>query len=163
VLAVGAQQARKVYRVGVLREGADLRTQAFADAMREFGWIEAQNLKIERRHADTVDKLPTLASELVGLKVDVILTTGTPATRTAKEATKTIPIVFIVVVDPVETGLVASFARPGGNITGFALVTYGGKLLEVLKEAVPEPEPLELPIDLRVRYHQNTLPEAPYF
>jgi ABC transporter substrate binding protein len=106
-----------------------------------------------------VDKLPTLASELVGLKVDVILTTGTPATRTAKEATKTIPIVFIVAVDPVETGLVASFARPDGNI----LVTYGGKLLEVLKEAVPEPEPLELPIDLRVRYHQNTLPEAPYF
>ena len=136
-LAGEAQQAGKVYRIGVLREGADTWAKPFADAMREFGWVEGQNFKIERRHADGRDKLPALAAELVGLKVDVILTSGTPATRAAKGATKTIPIVFNLASDPVETGLVASFARPGGNITGFALGTYDGKLLEVLKEGVP--------------------------
>jgi putative ABC transport system substrate-binding protein len=105
--------------------------------MREVGWVEGQNLKIERRNADRRDQLPALAAELVRLKVDLIQATGTPATRAAKEATKTIPIVFILAADPVETGLVASFARPGGNLTGWAMGAYDGKLLEVLKEAVP--------------------------
>jgi putative ABC transport system substrate-binding protein len=136
-VAAQAQQAGKVYRMGVLGEGADVGAKTFADAMREFGWIEGQNLKPERRHADRQDKLPALAAELVELKVDLIYTTGTPATRAAKQATKTIPIVFVLDADPVASGLVASYARPGGNVTGFAEGTYHGKLLEVFKEAVP--------------------------
>jgi putative ABC transport system substrate-binding protein len=106
--------------------------------MRELGWLEGQNFKIERRDADRRDQLPTLAAELARLKVDLILTTGTPATRAAKEATKTISIVFTLAADPVETGLVASFAWPGGNLTWFALGVYDEKLLEVLKETVQE-------------------------
>jgi len=136
-LAAQAQPAGKVYRIGALREGPEPLSRPFADAMREVGWVEGQNLKIERRNADRRDQLPALAAELVRLKVDLILATGTPATRAAKEATKTIPIVFILAADPVETGLVASFARPGGNLTGWAVGVYDGKLLEVLKEAVP--------------------------
>jgi putative ABC transport system substrate-binding protein len=136
-VAAQTQQAGKVYRIGVLREGAEIRAKTFADAMQEFGWIEGQNLKLERRHADRQDKLLALAAELVELKVDLIYTNGTPATRAAKEATKAIPIVFVLGADPVASGLVASYARPGGNVTGFADGIYDGKLLEVLKEAVP--------------------------
>jgi len=139
LVAEGQQQTGKVHRIGVLREGPgpDPLSKPFADAMREVGWVDGQNFKIERRNADRREQLPALAAELVRLKVDLILTTGTPATRAAKEATTTIPIVFNLAADPVETGLVASFARPGGNLTGFAQGFYDGKLLEVLKEAVP--------------------------
>jgi len=136
-LAADAQQAGKVYRIGALREGPDPLSTSFADAMRELGWVEGQNFKIEGRNADSAEQLPALAAELVRLKVDLILTTGTPATRAAKEASKTIPIVFNIGADPVETGLVASFARPGGNLTGFVGGVPDEKLLEVLKEAVP--------------------------
>ncbi len=130
-------QAGKVYRIGDLREDAAPLSEPFLNAMRELGWVEDQNFKIERRTADRRDQLRTLAAELVRLKVDIILTIGTPATRAAKEATKTIPIVFTLAADPVETGLVASFARPGGNLTGFAVGLYDAKFLEVLKEALP--------------------------
>ena len=132
-----AQQTGKVYRIGELREGPALPPKPFADAMREVGWVEGQNFRIERRNASRREQLPVLAAELVQLKVDLILTSGTPATRAAKEATKTIPVVFNLAGDPVETGLVASFARPGGNLTGFALGVPDDKLLEVLKEAIP--------------------------
>jgi putative ABC transport system substrate-binding protein len=136
-LATEAQEAAKVYRIGELRQGPSLPSKPFTDAMRELGWIEGQHFKVERRNADRQDQLPALAAELVRLKVDVILTGGTPATRAAKEATNTIPIVFSVADDPVGSGLVPSFARPGGNLTGFTLGVYDAKLLEVLKEAVP--------------------------
>ncbi len=136
-LAAEAQSAGKVYRIGSLRWGADPDLMPLADAMRELGWIEGQNFKIERRYADRDDQLPALAAELVRLKVDLILTSGTGATQAVKEATKTIPIVFVVGDDPVMSGLVASFARPGGNLTGFALGQYDEKLLELLKEAFP--------------------------
>ena len=136
-LAVEGQQAEKVYRIGDLRDYSALPSKAFLGAMRELGWVEGQNFKIETRTADRRDQLRTLAAELVRLKVDIILTIGTPATRAAKEATKTIPIVFILAADPVETGLVGSFARPGGNLTGFAVGIYDAKLIEVLKEALP--------------------------
>jgi putative tryptophan/tyrosine transport system substrate-binding protein len=136
-LEAKGQQTGKVYRIGELREGPSLPSKPFLDALRELGWIEGQNLEIERRSADIREQLPGLAAELVQLKVDLIVTGGTPATRAAKEATKTIPIVFSLAGDPVESGLVASFARPGGNLTGFAVGVYGVKLLEVLKEAVP--------------------------
>jgi putative ABC transport system substrate-binding protein len=136
-LAAKAQHG-KVYRIGELREGPARFRKPFMDAMRELGWIEGQHFKIETRTADRQDQLPALAAELVRLKVDLILTGGTPATRAAKEATKTIPIVFNLGDDPIGTGLVASFARPGGNLTGFTLGVYDEKLLELLKEAVPK-------------------------
>jgi putative tryptophan/tyrosine transport system substrate-binding protein len=136
-LATEAQEAAKVYRIGELRQGPSLPSKPFTEAMRELGWIEGQHFKVERRNADRQDQLPALAAELVRLKVDVLLTGGTPATRAAKEATNTIPIVFSIADDPVASGLVASLARPGGNLTGFTLGVYDEKLLEVLKETVP--------------------------
>jgi ABC-type uncharacterized transport system substrate-binding protein len=149
--AVEAQQVGKVYRIGQLREGAVLPPQPFADAMRELGWIEGQNFKIERRNTDRGDQLPALAAELVRLNVDLILTGGTPAALAAKGATKTIPIVFSVADDPVESGLVASFARPGGNLTGFAQGVYDEKLLEVLKEALPRVSRVAYPAPVQER------------
>jgi putative ABC transport system substrate-binding protein len=136
-LAVEAQQVGKVYRIGELGEGPSPFRAPFIDAMRALGWAEGQNVTIDSRRATRRDQLPALAAELVRLKVDLILARGTPATRAAKEATKTIPIVFNLGDDPVGTGLVASFARPGGNLTGFAQGVYDEKLLEVLTQAVP--------------------------
>jgi putative tryptophan/tyrosine transport system substrate-binding protein len=115
LLAAEAQSAGKVYRIGSLGWGADPNLMSLADAMRERGWVEGQNFKIERRYADRDDQLPALAAELVRLKVDLIFTVGTGATQAAKEATNTIPIVFSVGDDPVMSGLVSSFARPGGR------------------------------------------------
>jgi putative tryptophan/tyrosine transport system substrate-binding protein len=136
-LAAEAQQAAKVYRIGELREGRAPFSYALADALRGLGLVEGQNLKFERRYADRGDQHPALAIELVRLKVDLIVTGGTPAAKAAKAATKTIPIVFSVGSDPVESGLVASFSRPGGNLTGVAIGLYDEKLLEVLREALP--------------------------
>ena len=136
-LSVRAQRAGKMYRIGDLREGPATFRTALMDAMRALGWVEGRNFAIETRNASSPDQLPALATELVRLKVDLLLTGGTSATRAAKEATKTIPIVFNLGDDPVGSGLVASFARPGGNLTGFALGLYDEKLLEVLREGVP--------------------------
>jgi putative ABC transport system substrate-binding protein len=136
-LSVQAQQPGKVYRIGELTEGPPPFHKGLVDAMRAFGWIEGQNFTIEARQAGRRDQLPALAGELVRLKVDLIVTTGTPAARVAKEATRTIPIVFNLGDDPVRTGLVAGFAHPGGNLTGFAQGVYDEKLLEVLKQALP--------------------------
>jgi len=135
--AAGAQQGERVYRIGLLSEGAHPLSKPLADALRELGWIEGKNLKFERRSADRGDQLPSLAAELVRLKVDLILTNGTRAARAAKEASKAIPIVFNLGEDPVANGLVASFPRPGGNLTGFVVGLYDEKTLEVLKEALP--------------------------
>jgi len=136
-LAAGAQQGERVYRIGLLSEGAHPLSKPLADALSELGWIEGKNLKFERRSADSGDHLPSLAAELVRLKVDLILANGTRAARAAKEATKAIPIVFNLGEDPVVNGLVASLARPGGNLTGFVTGIYDEKALEVLKEALP--------------------------
>src|SRR5262249_33211603 len=107
------------------------------EALRVLGYIEGHNLFIERRYAESREQLPALAAELVTQKVDLIVTNGTPATLAAQQATATIPIVFTLAADPVQSGLVASFARPGGNLTGFAGGLYEDKQLEILKEAVP--------------------------
>jgi len=136
-LAAGAQQGARVYRIGLLSEGPHPFPKALADALRELGWVEGKNLLFERRSADRGDELPSLAGELVRLKVDLILTNGTRAARAAKEATKAIPVVFNLGEDPVANGLVASFARPGGNLTGFVVGLYDEKALEVLHEALP--------------------------
>ncbi|MBI4610414.1 MAG: ABC transporter substrate-binding protein [Candidatus Rokubacteria bacterium] len=143
-LAADAQQAGKVPRIGFLYPVsaalASSRTEAFVQGLREFGYIEGQNITIEWRLSEVpADRLSELAAELVRLKVDVIVTGGTPAAFAARKATSTIPIVMSSVGDPVATGLVATLARPGGNITGLSLVSpdLAGKRLELIKESVP--------------------------
>ena len=108
--------------------------------MREFGWIEGKNVVFERRYAENrLDRLPELAADLVRLKVDVIAAAGTLAPLAAKQATATIPIVMMAAGDPLGSGLVASLARPSGNVTGMSLMApdLAGKRLQLLKEALP--------------------------
>jgi len=139
-----AQQPKKVPRIGYLAAASasanPARIEAFKQGLRELGYMEGKNIVIEWRSAEgKSEPVPALAAELVRLKVDVIVTAGSLATRAAKEATVTIPIVFAQDSDPVGNGLVASLARPGGNITGLATLgpELSGKRLELLKEIVP--------------------------
>jgi putative tryptophan/tyrosine transport system substrate-binding protein len=144
--SVDAQQAKKVPRMGYLSEvdpaTDSARTEAIRRALLELGYIDGQNLAIEYRYGEgKTDRYPEHAAELVRLKVDIILVGGDTAIRTAKNATKTIPIVMTGgATDPVEAGFVESLARPGGNVTGVTNLSrkLGGKRLELLKEAVPE-------------------------
>jgi ABC-type uncharacterized transport system substrate-binding protein len=138
-----AQQPTKIPRIGVLVAGnpspASARIEAFQQGLRDLGYIEGQNLIIEYRYAEgKLDRLPELAAELVRLKVDAIFVTSTSAVQAAKKATTKVPIVSVS-GDPVGLGLVASLARPGGNVTGLANFTseLAGKRLELLKEVVP--------------------------
>ncbi len=142
-LPAEAQQAGKVPRVGFLsynsRSAESNRVEAFRQGIRDRGYVEGQNIVIEYRYADRKrNRLPQLAAELVRLKVDVIVTTGTPPTRAAQRVTKTIPIVMTIVGRPVPK-FVASLAKPGGNITGLTTRSedLAGKRLELLKEAFP--------------------------
>ena len=139
----GAQPPAKVARVGYLSVSPPATPfwETFAQGLRELGYVEGQNLVIERRHAGGNSELfPELAAKLVRLGVDVIVAVGTPATRAARDATAAIPIVMVGVGEPVESGLVSGLARPGGNVTG--LGGFGPELeakrLEVLKEALPK-------------------------
>jgi len=145
-LATEAQPAGKVYRIGLLGTtppgdpGAVRVWGAFFQGLRELGYVEGQNLIIERRFSEGRDeRLPALAADLVRLRVDVIVAAGGPTPHAAKRATTTIPIVAPNHGDPVGTGLVASLARPGGNVTGLSILNpeLTGKRLELLKEAVP--------------------------
>jgi putative ABC transport system substrate-binding protein len=139
------QPATKVPRIGFLavgsREGRAFLIEGFLQGLRERGYVEGQNIVIEYRFSeDRNDRLPELAAELVNLKVALIVASGTPASFAAKQATSTIPIVMGgIAANPVETGLVASLARPGGNITGMSSMTsqLSGKRLALLKEIVP--------------------------
>jgi putative ABC transport system substrate-binding protein len=140
----GAQQAKKAPRVGVLlalpHAAISDRIEAFREGLRELGYIEEKTVVVEYRYADgKFDRLPDLATELARLKVNVIVTGGPTATRPAKKATSTIPIVMAQDTDPVGNGFVASLARPGGNITGLSNYhpDLSGKQLELLKEVVP--------------------------
>ncbi len=138
-LAAEAQQPAKVPRIGILRSGSppDPLVEAFKQGLRELGYIEGRNISIEYRWTEgREERLSALAADLVGLKVDVIVVAGIAPTRAAKHATTTIPIVMPVSTDPVGSGLVASLARPGGNITGLATLTeeLAGKWIELLKE-----------------------------
>ena len=139
-LAAEAQQAEKVYRVGFLRNGPppDTFIEGLRRGLRDLGYFEGQNLSIEYGLADSADQLPNVAARLVRLNVDVLLASGTPPVPVAKSATQKIPVVFIASIDPVATGIVASLARPGGNVTGFAGIHADlmGKRLELLREAV---------------------------
>jgi putative tryptophan/tyrosine transport system substrate-binding protein len=140
-----AQQQKKIPRIGFL--GAtypstnSARIEAFRQGMRELGYIEGENIAIEYRWAEgNSERLPGLASELVRLKVDMIVTAGPAATRPAKQATSTIPIVMSFDNDPVGNGFVSSLAQPGGNVTGLSAVfpELSGKRLELLKEVIPK-------------------------
>jgi putative tryptophan/tyrosine transport system substrate-binding protein len=141
-----AQQSKKVFRIGYLLPGNPASESTVSEAtrlaLRELGYIEGQNIATEYRYAEGKrDRFPELATELVRLKVDVLVVAGgnTPV-RAVKNATKTIPIVMTGGSDPVEAGLVESLARPGGNVTGLTTLAseLGGKRLELLKEAVPK-------------------------
>jgi len=144
-LVAEAQPAGKVHRIGYLQGGLPTASphsiQAFREGLRELGWIEGKNLVIEYRFAEgRFDRLPDLVAELVRLNVDVIAASATPASVAAKNATGVIPIVSIMAGDPVGVGLVASLARPGGNVTGVSYsvgVEHFAKSLQLLKEAVP--------------------------
>jgi ABC-type uncharacterized transport system substrate-binding protein len=146
-----AQQTKKIPRIGLLRTGtrSDPSVEAFQQGLRDLGYVEGQNIVIEYRYAEEkLNRLAGLAAELVRLKVDVIVVQGPQAIPAAKNATKTIPIVMGS-PDPVGTGLVASLARPGGNITGLTLISpeLGGKRLELLKEIVPRITRVALLVD----------------
>jgi putative ABC transport system substrate-binding protein len=142
-LAANAQPPTQVARIGYLSVAGELQrpfAEAFRHELRALGWVEGQNILIESRSAEgKPERLPALAAELVQRQVDVLVTFPLLAAQAAKQATTTIPIVMINAADPVGTGLVASLARPGGNITGLSSMDtdLSGKRLALLKEAVP--------------------------
>jgi putative ABC transport system substrate-binding protein len=141
-----AQQSGKIFRIGFLdpstASGSAVLTEAFRQELSKLGWIEGKNIAIEYRFAENKgpERRSELAADLVRLKVDLIVATDTPSASAAKNATKTIPIVMANVGDPVAAGLVASLARPAGNVTGNASLTpeLNGKRLEILRDAVPK-------------------------
>jgi putative ABC transport system substrate-binding protein len=140
-----SQQPAKVFRIGILDPSNASGTAGLVEGLRQelskLGWIEGKNITIEYRFAEQKsERLPELAAELVRLKIDLIVTSGGPTPLAAKNATSTIPIVMTTSVDPVGTGLVASLARPGGNVTGLSGLTpeLNTKKLEILKDAVPK-------------------------
>src|SRR6266545_1550290 len=146
-LAARAQQGERMRHIGVLMAAAaddpeyQARVGAFLQGLQQLGWVDGRNVRIDTRWATTnADDIRRHAAELAALAPDVIVAaTGTATVAPLLQATRTVPIVFVVVIDPVGAGLVASLARPGGNATGFTLYEYGmsGKWLELLKEIVP--------------------------
>jgi putative ABC transport system substrate-binding protein len=142
-LLAEAQQVAKIARIGYLATDLAANShlpEAFRQGLRDLGYVEGRNVVIEYRDAQgKIERLPTLAAELVALTLDVVVATATLSTLAAKQATRTIPIVFIALADPVTSGLVTSLARPGGNVTGLSFLSpeLVGKRLEQLKQVVP--------------------------
>ena len=142
-VAAAEQASGKVHRIGVLSGGSrpsPAAPSALREGLRELGWVDGKNIVLELRYAEgKQERLPELAADLVNLKVDVIVTFGSPAAVAAKKATSTIPIVLGVIGDPVAIGLVRNLARPGENVTGNSLIApeLFQKRLEILKEAIP--------------------------
>jgi putative tryptophan/tyrosine transport system substrate-binding protein len=164
--SVGAQQTGKVFRIGFLdastASGSAVLVEAFRQGLSKLGWIEGKNITIEYRFSDQkLDRLPELAADLVRLKADLIVVTDGLSALVVKKATTSIPIVMSAVGDPVGQGLVASLARPGGNITGLSTLNpeLNGKRLEILKDAVPKlarvgylrPSGANITIDLQLK------------
>jgi len=144
-LAAGAQPAGKVHRIGFLGNStAALEAHLvgpFREGLRELGYVEGQNIVIEYRWAEgKYERFPALIAELLAQKVELIVTAGTPASLAVKKATTSVPLVMVAVGDPVATGLVASLARPGGNITGLTSTSeeLEGKRLELLRQIIPK-------------------------
>jgi putative ABC transport system substrate-binding protein len=145
-VAVRAQQSERMRRLGILMVGAESDPQyqadvaVFREGLQKLGWVDGQNIRIEVRWAGfDAETMRRYAKELIALQPDLILSNDTPTTATLLQQTRSVPIVFATVADPVGSGFVASFARPGGNATGFAVyeASLGGKWLELLKETVP--------------------------
>jgi putative tryptophan/tyrosine transport system substrate-binding protein len=143
-LAARAQQPSTLKRFGFITSGSATGIQArfvcFMDGLRQFGWIEGQTISVERRWGvGSSEPLATLAEELTRLKLDLIVATGTPAAQVMQRTTRDVPVVFVMVSDPVASGIVKSLARPGENVTGFSnfLPATTGKLLEFIKTVVP--------------------------
>ena len=152
--ADGAAAPAKIHRVGHLASTSKVASfelvESFKQGMRSLGFIEGQNWSFEERHADgTIEHLPALARELIGRSPDVLLVSGTPGNVAAKAATSKIPIVMVLVSDPVGTGIVASLAKPGGNITGITNIVaeLAGKRLELIKELVPNAKRVAVIVD----------------
>ena len=163
--SVDAQQTGKVARIGYLAAGSPPPDDSFLAGLRELGYVEGRNIIIESRFADGKhERLFGLAGELIALKVDVIVTTGTPAAFAAKRATSTIPIVMAIVADPVGGGLVANLARPGGNITGMANLEteLSEKRLELLKQVVPRLSRVAVLWNLANAAHKQALKESEF-
>src|SRR5215472_4546670 len=147
-LAAGAQRPERTRRIGVLMgysesdSEAQAQIAAFRDGLQKLGWVDGHNVRIDTRWTTPTDAaaMQPFAKELVALQPDVILTSTTPTTTALLQQTRTIPVVFATVGDPIGSGFVASFARPGGNATGFATVeaSLGGKWLEPVKEIAPQ-------------------------
>ena len=143
-LAARAQQMAKVYRIGMLETTSAAQNAAnlaaFRQGLRQLGYVEGHNLTIEYRSAEgRAERFPELARELVALKVEVIVTRGTPAAQAAKNVTSTVPVVMAAIGSPVQTGVVAGLAHPGGNITGLSAIVsdLAAKRIELIKEMVP--------------------------
>jgi putative ABC transport system substrate-binding protein len=138
-LTVEAQRAGKIFKIGFLAANTpDSASKHFLQGLRDLGYVEGRDFIMEYRFAEGhLDQLPALAADLVRIRVDVIVSPGTPATLAAKQATQSIPIVFPLIGHAVEKGIVASLARPGGNLTGLTTQLSPLKLYQVLKEAVP--------------------------
>jgi putative tryptophan/tyrosine transport system substrate-binding protein len=156
-LAARAQQPERVRRIGVLmgwgESDREARTTvaAFREGLQKLGWTEGHNIRIDTRWATPADAeaMQRFAKELVALQPDLILSNNTPTTAALLQQTRTIPIVFAMVVDPVGSGFVASFPRPGGNVTGFVVWegSLGGKWLELLKDIAPNVARVALPFN----------------
>ncbi len=168
-LPAEAQKADKVYRIGFLAfgsppSGLSPSLEAFRQRLQELGYVEGKNIILEPRYAKgNIGRLPGLAAELIRLKMDIIVTSGTSASWAAKEATRTIPIVIAGASDPVAFGLVANLARPGGNVTGFSDLPgrqIEGKRLELLKEIVPTISRVAVVLDSTSRRDSTPLEEA---
>jgi putative ABC transport system substrate-binding protein len=166
-LGAEAQQRAKTARIGFLSISAGPNPNMdVLPGLRELGWVEGRNLFVERRWAaGQEDQLPAMAADLVNLKMDVIVTLSTPAAMAAKQATNTIPIVITFVADPLGSGLVASLARPGGNITGVTTIApeLVAKRLELLKQVVPDAGRIAVlwdPIGLTERTRRNMREET---
>jgi ABC-type uncharacterized transport system substrate-binding protein len=169
-LAAQVQQPGKVYRIGFLATfppvpgGPNPLGDAFLDGLRERGYVEGQNLTIERRFSEgKADRLPALVADLLRLDVQLIVTGALGPSRAAKDATTTVPIVFVGVADPIGTGLVASLARPGGNVTSLATTeweAFSAKQLQVSKEALPRASRIAILMNPTNRMHALTFPRC---
>jgi putative tryptophan/tyrosine transport system substrate-binding protein len=168
-LAVEAQQAGKVHRIGFFGtfplgpQNSNPHWNAFLEGLRDHGYVEGKNLEIvERYTGGQPERLPIIATELVASGVSVIVAHGPGPAKAAKEATEIIPIVFVGSSDPVGFGLVASLARPGGNVTGLARTEWEGfqaKQLQVIKEALPTASRVAILINPSTRMHALILPQ----